>query len=148
MNKQVSNVIARQIGAYTSAISSKRFSGAAMKRAGRICSSCKAPLPPPHTSGEKLCEHCRLPTKIHRIFMSFIFHEGGWRCLFWEEDLKTHTPRVVTFREPGKIHETAVRGHCDHESRQALDLAIESGQGSLWLNLSDEQILALRRGNR
>jgi len=119
-----------------------------MKRAGRICSSCKAPLPPPHTSGEKLCEHCGTPTKTHRVFMSFLLHEGGWRCLFWEEDLKTHIPRVVTFREPAKIRETADRGHCGHEARQALDLAIESGRGSLWLNISAKQYLALRGGNQ
>lgn len=148
MNTQVRNVIDRQIAAYTGAMSSKNFSGAAMKRAGRICSSCRASLPLPHTPGEKLCEHCSTPTKTHRIFMSFILHEGSWRCLFWEEDLKAHIPRVVTFREPAKIRETATRGHCDHEACQALDLAIESGRGSVWLNLSEEQYLALRGGNR
>ncbi|MGD0939576.1 MAG: hypothetical protein ABR905_07665 [Terracidiphilus sp.] len=144
--RRVSNVISRQIAAYTSAIASKNFSGTAMKRAGRICQSCKASLPLPHTPGEKLCEHCSTPIKTHRVFMSFMFHEGGWRCLFWEADLKRHIPRMVTFREPGKIRETAERGHCDHEARQAFDLAIESGQGSLWLNLSNEQYLALRGG--
>jgi hypothetical protein len=98
-----------------------------------------APLPEPHTMGIKRCERCLLPT-THRVFMSFIHHDG-WHCRFFEWDMMTSLPRQLTYREAGKICETARRGHglADESSRGALDKAIKSGRGGIWLHLTDPQ---------
>lgn len=136
----------RQIVDSTLRLSSRRRAmGGTRIRAGQICCACLAPLPAPHTAGVKRCERCQLPT-AHRVFMSFIHRNGSWHCRFLESDLKTPLPMQLTYRDAGKICETALRGHGlpDEASRLALGRVIEVGRGGIWLNLTDKQYQTLK----
>lgn len=115
-------------------------------RSGQICALCRASLPPPHTVGEQLCARCRGERRRHRIYMSFA-HVDGWCCQFLEEDLNTHLPRRLTFRSHQKVRELAERGGCalSLETLQALNHGLETGRGGVWLELSEEQYLKLKR---
>jgi hypothetical protein len=78
--------------------------------------------------------------------MSFMLRDG-WHCQFLEEDLKTSLPRKVTLDSPAKLIEMAERGgsRLNLEGRQALDHGIETGRGGIWLELTDEQYVALKK---
>ncbi|RZU35472.1 hypothetical protein [Edaphobacter modestus] len=77
--------------------------------------------------------------------MHFMLRDG-WYCQFLEADLKTSLPRTFTFRTAAKIREMHDRFGADKklEDRQALDYAIETGRGSIWLNLTEEQYIKLK----
>ena len=124
----------------------ERFSTVRQIRSGQICALCKASLPPPRTIGEQLCAKCRGERKRHRVYMSFARRDGWW-CEFLEEDLSTHLPRKLTFKTHGKVRELAERGGCalNLETLQALNHGIEMGRGGVWLELSEEQYLKLKR---
>jgi hypothetical protein len=123
----------------------ERSSTTRMRLAGKICARCKLSLPPPHTPGERLCSKCQGGTK-HRVYMHFMLREG-WSCQFMEEDLKTHLPKRLAFRDPSKIYEIARRAgsFVNLEERQSLDHAIEIGRGGIWLQLTEEQYQKLKR---
>jgi hypothetical protein len=86
----------------------ERASSVRQRYAGKICCECKAPLPPPHHRGERLCDRCGGAGK-KRVYMHFMFRKG-WLCQFLEEDLKTPLPRKVMFEDDAKIWEMAKRG--------------------------------------
>ena len=115
-------------------------------REGRICALCRDSLPTPHTIGEQLCAKCRRDRKRHRVYMSFA-HVDGWCCQFLEEDLSTHLLGKLTFRSHQKVRELAERGGCslNLETLQALNHGLETGRGGVWLELSEEQYLKLKR---
>ena len=109
-------------------------------QAGRICSSCRTPLPQPHKPGSKQCEQC---VGKHLVYMEF-FRCFEWHCSFHEAG-RRRLPTRLTFRDSAKIYEMALRGNArsDKAAREALDLAIEIGRGGVWLRLTDEQYRAL-----
>jgi hypothetical protein len=80
----------------------------------------------------------------HRIYMSFMLR-GQWYCQFLEEDLQTPLPRKLRFVSPDKVVELVERGGglSNLESRQALDQAIETGRGGVFLSLTEEQYAKL-----
>lgn len=123
-------------------MSGERASTTRMGESGKICAMCRAPLPEPHTYGEKRCAKC---DGTHRVYMSF-FLSHRWYCQFLESDLKTPLPKKVTLNSPEKIIELAARGHAfsNLESRQQVDHAIANGRGGIWLELTEEQYLKLK----
>jgi hypothetical protein len=56
-------------------------------------------------------------------------------------------PKMLTFKDEGKIRELARRGEAwqTSEDRQLLDYAIAKGEGGVYLRLSPEQYARLRR---
>src|SRR5579872_6649733 len=74
-------------------------------RAGKICSSCRVPIPQPHTAGAKQCEQC---VGKHLVYMSFS-RCFGWHCRFWQG--RRRLPKRLTFRDSAKIYEMAERGN-------------------------------------
>jgi hypothetical protein len=126
----------------------ERASTARMRLSGRICCFCKVPLAPhPTQAGERLCDRCaetRQPTS-RRIYLSFI-HGNGWRCQFWEDDLKTPLPRKLRFVDSAKIVELAERTGSlrNLETRQALEHGISKGRGGLFLTVTAEQYEKLK----
>ena len=124
----------------------ERSSTTRMRLSGKICSSCRSPLPPPEKPGERLCDRCaKKCTPRRRIYMSFM-HRGGWYCQFLEEDLKTPLPRKITLQDPAKLIELAEHGGygLNLEGRHALDNPIENGRGGIWLELTEEQYQKLK----
>jgi hypothetical protein len=85
-----------------------------------------------------------------RVYLYFQFRQG-WHCQFLEEDLRTSLPRTLTFSSSDKVIALIERGGglTDLASRQALDQAIATGRGGVFLSLSAEQYAELRkpRGN-
>jgi len=109
---------------------------------GKICSSCKSPLPQPQTSEAKRCASCANKHHVRMLFhRSFSF---GWHCNFSTERWRP-LPKRVIFSDAARIWEAARRGNglIDDASREALELAIETGRGGIMLRLTDEQYQAL-----
>jgi hypothetical protein len=79
-----------------------------------------------------------------RVYISFQ-RRNGWHCQFLEQDLKTSLPRKLHFASPDKVVELVERGAglSNLESRQALDQAIETGRGGVFLSLTAEQYARL-----
>lgn len=111
-----------------------------MMRAGRICSSCKGPLPKPHVPGLKRCAFC---ANKHLVFMYFR-RRFGWHCAFRDEARKK-LPREFTFNSSATVRELAKRGYgLVHEwDREGFEVGLDIGKGGIWLRLTDEQYLAL-----
>jgi hypothetical protein len=78
--------------------------------------------------------------------MSFLLLKG-WRCQFFEEDLKTSLPREITLEDPAKLFEIAERGgyRLNLEGHQAIAHGIETGRGGIWLELTEAQYAKLNR---
>ena len=62
-----------------------------------------------------------------------------WHCQFLEADLKTRLPKKLTLLDPETLIQLAERGgyNAGLERRQALEHAIETGRGGVWLDLTD-----------
>lgn len=114
-----------------------------MRERGQICCSCKAILKPEPTK-ERYCSRCD-PKRI-RVLMHFMLVTAGWRVTFLEADCKTSLPRKFVFQDSAKVMEMAMRGGADRMSadKQALEYGFAKGRGSVWLNLSQEQLEKLR----
>lgn len=108
--------------------------------AGKICGSCRAPLPQSQAPATKQCEQC---VGKHHVYMEF-FRCFGWHCRFYVAGQR-RLPTRLTFRDATRIREKAERGNArsDKAAREALDLAIEIGSGGIWLRLTDDQYRAL-----
>src|SRR5581483_10302384 len=124
----------------------ERASSVRQRYAGKICCECKAPLPPPHHRGERLCDRCG-GAGSRRVYMHFMSRKG-WFCQFLEEDMKTALPRTLNFADEQKIWEMAKRGGftLDIAGRQEIEAALRKGVGGIWLNLTANQYAKLRDG--
>jgi hypothetical protein len=122
------------------ALSNERYAAGRKMAAGKICSSCKAPLPLPHTPVVKRCGFCQ---DKHLVLMSFR-HCCGWRCRFTTE-AKVRLPRQFTFNDATKVRELATRGNglIDKWDRDGFELDLQIGRGGIWLRLSYEQYKAI-----
>ena len=82
----------------------------------------------------------------HRIYMYFQFR-NGWQCQFLEKDLKTALPRKLHFASADKVIELVERGGgiTDQECRLMLGQAIATGRGGVFLRLTEEQYIKLKR---
>jgi LSD1 subclass zinc finger protein len=109
-------------------------------RSGEICSSCRRPLPQPHTPERKRCDSC---AGKHHVRMTFFCHRG-WHCHFFTERWQ-QLPKRFLFQEAASVRETARRGDglVDDEVRRALDLSLKIGKGGVMLRLTDEQFQAI-----
>lgn len=109
-------------------------------RAGKICKSCKVPLPLPHTPVSKRCDFCSVR---HHVLMHFR-RRSGWHCHFTTES-KQKLSKRLTFMSAAKVREMAKRGNglIDTWDRDGFELDLEIDGGCIWLRLSDEQYLAL-----
>ncbi|MBB5060589.1 hypothetical protein HDF16_005325 [Granulicella aggregans] len=69
----------------------------------------------------------------------------GWYVTFLEPDLKTPLPKKFIFQDSAKILELAARGGADKTlaDKQALQYAIQTGRGSVWLHLTSAQLVKL-----
>ena len=124
----------------------ERASTTRLRLAGKICAQCGTSLQdPPPTPGERLCAKCRLPG-THRIYMYYMLRDG-WMCQFLEEDLKTPLPRRLYFRDPAKIRTIVdkVGSFANLQDRQALDYGLETGRGGVWLQVTEEQYMRLKK---
>lgn len=125
---------------YARAISDERVVAGRKMRAGKICRSCKTPLPLPHSPVLTLCVFC---ADKHLVFMYFR-RRYGWHCAFRTEARKK-LPREFTFANSATLRELARRGNglIDEWDSDGFELDLELGKGGIWLRLSDEQFLAL-----
>jgi hypothetical protein len=82
----------------------------------------------------------------HRVYMYFQ-DRNGWQCQFLEADLKTPLPRKLCFATPDKVITLVQHGGGlpDLESRLMLDQAIAKGRGGVFLKLTEEQYIKLKR---
>jgi len=80
------------------------------------------------------------------VYMSFQFHCGRWRCQFLEKDLQTPLPRTLNLTTSEEVIALADRGGglSNLESQQALDLAIATGRGGVFLTLTIDQYSQLQ----
>ena len=125
---------------YARSISDTPLASGRSIRAGRICRSCKSPLPMPHKPGAKLCGFCAGRHFVYMYFRDFY----GWRCSFRTES-GGKLPREFTFRAAETVRELAKRGYglIDNWDRDGFELALQIGKGGVWLRLSDDQYRAL-----
>jgi hypothetical protein len=79
--------------------------------------------------------------------MHFMIVGHCWLCQFLEPDLKTSLPRTLKFAGPEKVREIYDRFGTDKklEDRSALEYGISQGRGSVWLSLTPEQYIKLKR---
>lgn len=121
-------------------ISNEPLVAARKMEAGKICRSCKSPLPLPHTQGAKRCLFC---ADKHLVYM--YFRECfGWHCGFRTEARKK-LPKEFTFRSAATVREIARRGNglIDKWDRDGFELGLELGRGGVWLRLTDGQYRSL-----
>jgi hypothetical protein len=78
--------------------------------------------------------------------MHFMLYEG-WYCQFLEAELKTSLPKKLTIRSQQKLLQMAERGmpNMTNEERQRMQHDIANRRGGIWLDLSEEQYLKLKR---
>lgn len=99
------------------------------------------------TSPRQRCARCAAPKKLpHRVCMSFQT-QSGWRCQFLEGDLKTPIPVRLNLLRKERLFEIAERGgyQLNLEGRHALERAVETGRGGIWLEPSEEHYQKLKR---
>lgn len=140
MNEKQYRVLINRALFYARAISNEPLIAAQKVRAGKICRSCKTPLPLPHSNGLKLCEFCR---EKHLVFMYFR-ESCGWHCAFRTEARKK-LPKEFTFGSAATVREMARRGNglVDSWDRDGFEVSLELGKGGIWLRLSHDQFRAL-----
>ena len=77
----------------------------------------------------------------------YYMYRTDWMCQFLEEDLKTPLPKRLHFQSPAKIRAIVdkVGSFANLQDRQALDYGLETGRGGVWLQLTEEQYLRLKK---
>jgi hypothetical protein len=127
---------------------SKRMGGergttTSKRLAGEICCAWKNLLPPPYTRGERYCDSCKPPVK--HVYASFE-QKKAWQVVFYDSETQQRLC-TVTFQEGEKLLELAKRGGAlsNLESKQMIENAISNGKGGVFLKLSPEQYIKLKR---
>ncbi len=122
----------------------ERASTTRMREQGKICCRCKTFLKPVPVR-ERYCDRCD-PANRHRVYMNFMFVQGGWYCQFLEPDLKTSLRRKLVYQDSQKIIEMARRGGADFTlaGRQGIEEGIAKGRGGVWLELTGMQYGTLK----
>jgi hypothetical protein len=85
----------------------------------------------------------------HRVLMNFMVRPGGWHISFLEKDCQTVLPLKLTFANEDKIR--AMHDRCGSqllEDKQALEHGLNTGRGSCWLSLTEQQYQALNSKRR
>lgn len=121
-------------------ISNEPLVAARKMQAGKICRSCKSPLPAPHTQGAKRCGFC---ADKHLVFM--YFRECcGWHCGFRTE-ARRKLPKEFVFRAAATVRKMVRRGNglIDEWDRDGFELGLELGRDGVWLRLTDGQYRSL-----
>jgi hypothetical protein len=87
------------------------------------------------------------PHARHRVYMSFQFQSGRWWCQFLEDDLQTVLPRTLNLAKAEEVVAFVDRGGglSNLQSQQALDLAIATGRGGVFLSLTADQYIQLQK---
>src|SRR5450631_3776368 len=82
----------------------------------------------------------------HKVYLYFQL-SSGWHCQFLEPDLKTSLPRKLTFKSADKLRDLIEHGHgiTTQESRSMVEYAISNGRGGVFLKLTEEQYVKLKR---
>ncbi|WP_433972689.1 bifunctional DNA primase/polymerase [Tunturiibacter lichenicola] len=139
------------------------FAGSAEQPSGRILAFPKFPLQkvstttrPPGLSLGKLLPfvaHASFlpdPHARHRVYMSFQFCSNRWWCQFLDDDFQTLLPRMVNLATTEELVALVDRGSglSNLQSRQALDLAIATGRGGIFLSLTADQYKQLQKHRR
>jgi hypothetical protein len=85
------------------------------------------------------------PDARHPVYMSILFGDGHWQCEFFEGDRCTSLSKDVTLASTEALVHLVGRGAGleSLESRQALDRAIATGRGGVFLSLTPKQYLGL-----
>ena len=140
MNDRAIRFFLNQAILHARSISDERLVAGRNMRAGRICRSCRSPLPVPHSQGSKLCGFC---ADKHLVYMYFRYR-FKWHSGFRTQDGKK-LPKEVTFKDATSIREMVRRGNglIDQWDRDGFELGLEIGRGGVWLRLSDDQYRAL-----
>ena len=140
MNEKETRFFLNRALFYARSISNEPFVAARNMHAGRICRSCKSPLPFPHTQGAKRCGFC---ADKHLVYMYFRY-SSRWHCGFRTEARKK-LPKEFNFGNVAKMRELVRRGNglIDKWDRDGFELSLEIGRGGVWLRLSDDQYRAL-----
>jgi hypothetical protein len=85
----------------------------------------------------------------HRVLMNFMVRPGEWHISFPERDCRTVLPLKFTFANEDKLH--AMHDRCGSqllEDKQALEHGLNTGRGSCWLSLNEQQYQALNSKRR
>jgi len=140
VNEREYRYLSAQMGLYARAISNEPIVAGKKMRAGKICSSCKCPLPAPHSPGLKRCVFCA----DKRLVFMYFRQRYGWHCCFRTET-REKLPKGFTFRTANTLRERAKRGSCvtDRWDQEGFELGLELGRGGIWLRLTGEQYAAL-----
>lgn len=79
--------------------------------------------------------------------MSYFVRNGQWVCGFLEADLKTSIGRGRLFGSADKLRDLVVRTPTKmlSEDRNAFEHGIDKGRGGVWLEVTAEQYVALKR---
>ncbi len=90
------------------------------------------------------------PHARHRVYMSLQLHGSRWWCQFMESDLQTPLPRTLNLATAEEVAGFVDRGSglSNLEGRQALDLAIATGRGGIFLSLTTDQYIQLQKRGR
>lgn len=104
----------------------------------------------PYSGRETLCKKCveqRRPKQ--KVYLKFTKAQV-WGCQFLSSDLKITLPLQLNLQTDEKLFELAEKGGAsmNFEGRLAIEHAINSGAGGVWLELTTEQYSKLRIANR
>ena len=129
------------ISPYTSEMGGERASRTRQREAGKICAVCDRPLDAPPWPGERRCDQCAINQPRHRVLLQFMRRHDIWHVSFLEADCKTSLPRKLGFSTPERIFHLAERGGAEFGEcvRADMQRGIETGRGTIWLNLAADQ---------
>lgn len=112
-----------------------------------MCTSCHSMPDAPAWPAPRQCSRCEAGRpNLQRVYLGFQL-SYGWHVHFLEPGLKKTAARGRTFADAEKIRELIRRTptKMDAAAWQALEYAFEKGRGGLYLTLTEEQYLGLKR---
>lgn len=126
----------------------ERASTVRQRERGQRCAACDVYLG--GDRGEvgnwRFCARCA--PQRHRAYLTFFVRGAGqWVCSFLEPDLRTPVGRGCLFGSAEKVRELVRKSQTrlEEAERRTLEAGLETGRGGLWLELSAEQYLRLKR---